>query len=91
MIAVSLRARTWKKFMLNTNIQGSVDVDLTKEQVKPGDRGTSLTRLNPMGKILINDLVREATSTEGYVNEHSEIEVVSIEGTRISVKPVKTE
>lgn len=90
-IAVSLRARTWRKFMLNTNIQGSVDVDLTEEQVKPGDRGTTLTRLNPMGKILINDLVREATSAEGYINEHSDIEVVSIEGTRISVKPVKTE
>jgi membrane-bound ClpP family serine protease len=42
-----------------------------------------------MGKILVNNLVREAKSTEGYIDEHSEIEIVSIEGTRISVKPVK--
>jgi membrane-bound ClpP family serine protease len=90
-IAISLRARTWKRFMLNTNSQGSVDVDLTDEQVKPGDHGTTLTRLNPMGKILINDMVREAKSTEGYIGEHSEIEIVSIEGSRISVKPIKTE
>ncbi len=88
-IAMSLRARTWDRLMLKTDIQGTVDKDLTQEQVKLGDMGTSLTRLAPMGKILVNDLVREAKSTEGYIDEHSEIEIVSIEGTRISVKPVK--
>jgi len=88
-IAMSLRARTWDRLMLKTDIKGTVDKDLTVEQVKLGDLGTSLTRLAPMGKILVNDLVREAKSTEGYIDEHSEIEIVSIEGTRISVKPVK--
>jgi len=88
-IAMSLRARTWSRLMLKTNISGTVDHALTEEQVKPGDRGTTLTRLAPMGKILVNDLVREAKSTEGYINEHTEIEIVSVEGTRISVKPVK--
>jgi len=88
-IAISLRARTWSRLMLKTDMQGSVDKNLTEEQVKMGDRGTTLTRLNPMGKILVNDLVREAKSIEGYIDEHSEIEIVSVEGTRINVKPVK--
>lgn len=88
-IIMSLRARTWNRLMLKTDVKGTVDTDLTEEQVKPGDLGTTLTRLAPMGKILINDLVREAKSTEGYIDEHSDIEIVSIEGTRISVKPVK--
>ena len=88
-IAMSLRARTWDRLMLKTNIKGTVDTDLTEDQVKPGDPGTTLTRLAPMGKILVNDLVREAKSTEGYIDEHTEIEIVAIEGTRISVKPVK--
>ena len=88
-IAMSLRARTWDRLMLKTDIKGTVDKDLTEEQVKLGDLGTTLTRLAPMGKILVNDLVREAKSTEGYIDEHSEIEIVSIEGTRISVKPFK--
>jgi membrane-bound ClpP family serine protease len=87
-IVMSLRARTWSRLMLKTNIDGTVDKDLTEEQIKPGDRGTALTRLAPMGKILVNDLVREAKSIEGYVNEHSPVEIVSVEGTRISVKPV---
>ena len=88
-IAMSLRARTWNRLMLKTNIKGTVDTDLTESQVKPGDMGTTLTRLAPMGKILVNDLVREAKSIEGYIDEHTDIEIVSIEGTRISVKPVK--
>lgn len=88
-IVMSLRARTWNRLMLKTDIKATVDKDLTEEQVKPGDLGTALTRLAPMGKVLVNDLVREAKSTEGYIEEHSDIEIVAIEGTRISVKPVK--
>ena len=88
-IAMSLRARTWNRLMLKTNIKGAVDKDLTDEQMKIGDRGVALTRLAPMGKILVNDLVREAKSTEGFVDEHTDIEIVSIEGTRINVKPIK--
>jgi membrane-bound ClpP family serine protease len=87
-IIMSLRARTWSRLMLKTNVDGTVDRNLTEEQVKTGDRGMTITRLAPMGKIQVNNLVREAKSTEGYINEHTEIEVVSVEGTRISVKPV---
>ena len=87
-IAISLRARTWKRLMLKTEISGTVDHVLSEKEIKAGDRGKSLTRLAPMGKIQVNQLVREATSIEGYVDEHQEIEVVSVEGTRIRVKPI---
>lgn len=86
-IAMSLRAGTWRKFMLNTNMVGNVDHSLTEEEVKVGDEGETLTRLAPMGKILVNALVREAKSLEGYIDEHRAVEVVSVEGSRISVKP----
>jgi len=88
-IAMSLRARTWNRLMLKTEIDGTVDTAPTEDQIKAGDKGVTLTRLAPMGKIVVNEIVREAKSTEGFVDEHTEIEVVSIEGTRISVKPVK--
>ena len=89
-IVMSLRARTWNRLMLKTNMKGTVDQDLTEEQVQVGDFGTTVTRLAPMGKIRVNKLVREAKSIEGYIDEQSEIEVVSIEGTRISVKSRKS-
>ena len=88
-IAMSLRARTWSRLMLRTDIKGTVDTDIREEQIKAGDRGKTLTRLNPMGKVEVNGIVREAKSLEGYINVHSVIEVVEVEGTRISVKPIK--
>ena len=88
-IAMSLRARTWSRLMLRTDIKGTVDTDIREEQIKAGDRGKTLTRLNPMGKVEVNGIVREAKSMEGYINVHSIIEVVEVEGTRISVKPIK--
>ena len=88
-IAMSLRARTWNRLMLKTNVDGTVDSDITEDQIKAGDPGTSMTRLAPMGKIEVNGIVREAKSIEGYIDEHTPITIVSVEGTRISVKPVK--
>ena len=88
-IAMSLRARTWDRLMLKTKIKGTVDTAPTDTEIKADDRGTTLTRLAPMGKILVNDIVREVKSIEGYIDEHTDIEVVSVEGTRISVKPFK--
>jgi membrane-bound ClpP family serine protease len=85
-IAMSLRSRTWSRLMLKTNVNGTVDKNLTDDQIKVGDIGFTLTRLAPMGKIRINEMVREVKSIEGYIDAHSEVEVVSVEGTRISVK-----
>jgi membrane-bound ClpP family serine protease len=88
-IAFSLRARTWKRFMLNTSVKGSVGESIIEDGIKPGDKGEAITRLAPMGKISINDMIREAKSIEGYVDEHTPIEVVGIEGTQITVRILK--
>ena len=53
------------------------------------EHAETLTRLAPMGKILVNGIVREAKSLEGYIDEHQAVEVVSVSGTSISVKPIK--
>ena len=88
-IAFSLRARTWRRFMLNTNVEGTVDESTWSEGIKPGDVGEAMTRLNPIGKIMINDAVREAKSIEGYIDAHSKVEIVSVKGSHLTVKPKK--
>ena len=85
-IAYSLRARTWKRFMLNTNVMGTVHEDLLADGIQKGDEGKSITRLASMGKIMINGKIREARSIEGYVDENKPVVVVGIEGTVIKVK-----
>lgn len=88
-IVFSLRARTWRKLMLKTNIEGNISSDISEDQIKAGDKGEALTRLAPMGKIRVNDFIKEAKSMHGYIDEHSKIEVVSVDGTAIIVKPIK--
>jgi len=88
-IIISLRAKTWSRLMLKTNINSTVDKDLEEDQIKSGDKGVAMTRLAPMGKVKVNDLVREAKSMAGYIDERSDIVVVSVDGTRIVVKPLK--
>lgn len=85
-IAYSLRARTWKRFMLNTNVTGTVHEDLLADGIQKGDEGKTLTRLASMGKIMINGKIREARSIEGYLDENKPVVVVGIEGTIIKVK-----
>ncbi len=85
-IAFSLRARTWRKFMLNTNVTGTVNEDFIRDGIQKGDEGETVTRLAPMGKIIVGGKVREARSIEGYIDEHRKIVVVGTEGSQIRVK-----
>jgi membrane-bound ClpP family serine protease len=86
-IGYSLRARTWNRLMLNSTISGKVSA-YEEEKVKVGDEGTTVTRLNPMGKVLINGEYLEAKSTGPYIEQKKKIRVVSIKDYRVIVKPI---
>jgi membrane-bound ClpP family serine protease len=88
-IAMALRTRTWKRFMLNTNIEGSV-ADTEAHIVSPGDEGVTISRLTPMGKARFHDTVYEVKSTGNYIDQKTEIVALRIEGTKIIVKPKTT-
>jgi len=82
-----LKAGTWKKFMLKTTIDGKVD-NIRKEEgnVKPGDRGVTVTRLVPGGKVLVNGEYYEAKSIDILIDPRQEIEVVKIDDNKLIVK-----
>ena len=82
-----LKARTWNRAMLNTQIEGKVENLNTEGKIKVGDYGKTISRLAPMGKVLINDKIVEAKSIGGYINENTEIEVIKVNNTNIIVKP----
>lgn len=84
-IAFALRPKTWSKFMLNTNVEGSVASD-DLAQIKPGDEGVSVSRLTPMGKVRINEVVLEARSTGNYIDQKTPIVVIRLEGSVAIVK-----
>ena len=90
-IAISLRARTWKRLMLNNNIDGRFEVGLEGDRIKPGDHGISVTRMNPVGKVMIGDIVVEGKSNSGFLNQQTKIEIVKVLQTQVIVKPIKEE
>lgn len=81
-----LRAKTWKKFTLNTNIDSKA-IDRYEDKLSVGDRGRTLTRLSPMGSAKFLDEVYEVKALEGMIDPGVDVEVVLIEDNKIYVKP----
>ena len=88
-LVISLRSGTWKRVMLNTNIDGKTNEGPEEGLINPGDVGESITRLAPVGKVKVNDIVMEAKSITGFVDPHIEVEVIKISGSQLIVKPLK--
>ena len=88
-VVVSLRAKTWQRFSLRQEIRSSSTPVAPSELLKTGDRGMTLSRLAPMGKVEIGGRIYEAKTLDGYVDPRREIEVVGFENFSVIVKPVK--
>lgn len=84
-----LRAKTWKRLTLNTNIDSkAVSSDGV---ISVGERGKTVTRLAPMGMVRFDEDSVEVKALEGMVDPGVEVEVVMIEDNRIYVNPVGEE
>lgn len=85
-LAIGLRARTWKRFTLDANIDGTAQRH-PEEELSIGARGTAITRLAPMGKVRINGHIYEAKSTDAYIDQQTAIEVIGFDNFSIVVQP----
>lgn len=82
-----LRAKTWKRLTLETNIESKA-VSSETAVVAVGDRGMTVTRLAPMGTVRFGDNAVEAKAVEGLVDPGTDVQVVMIEDNRIYVRPL---
>ena len=85
-----LRAKTWKRMALETNIDSKA-VSSEASVLTVGDRGRTLTRLAPMGSARFGDYVIEVKALEGMLDPNVDVEVVLIEDNKIYVKPLFAE
>jgi len=90
-LVFALRSKTWRRFMLKTNIDGKVEVGLEDQKVKPGDKGVTVTRLAPIGMVRVNNITIEGKSIGGFLDPKTEVEVTKVLGTQIIVKPINKE
>ncbi len=88
-ITLSLRSKTWKKLALTDTIDSKV-ITVDPNTVKSGDMGKTITRLAPVGKVLIHNQSYEARSGHLFLDPNTPVEVVSVEGNQIIVKPIES-
>lgn len=85
-----LRAKTWKRMSLETNIDSKA-VSSESSMISVGDQGKTLTRLAPMGSARFGNYVVEVKALEGMLDPDVLVEVVLIEDSKIYVKPLREE
>lgn len=86
LIALALRSKTWEKISQKEEIRGRAGAAV--HDLKAGDRGITVGRLNPIGNVRFGDVLFEARSKGDYIPEKCTVEIVTIEGTKITVKPI---
>ena len=87
-LAYALRAKTWDKLSLNSEIDGRVNV-VDTNNITLGDRGMTISRLAPIGKVLIHDEIVEGKSGFGLIDENTEVEVIQVDISTIIVQEIK--
>lgn len=79
-----LRAKTWKRLTLETNIDSKA---VSSDGIlSVGDRGVTVTRLAPMGMVRFGDDSVEVKALEGMIDPGVPVEIVMIEDNRIFVR-----
>ena len=74
---------------LHTNIEATAPTEVDT-RVSVGDEGVSLSRLNPMGRVLLGESVVEARSLE-FIDEGVKVRVIKVERTTVEVEPLKSD
>jgi membrane-bound ClpP family serine protease len=86
-LIVLLKGKTWQRMALDTTVDGK-GVEQVENLVAVGDRGKTISRLNPIGKALFGEKILEVSTTGGFVSEDETIEIVKVEQNKIKVKTV---
>lgn len=72
---IGFKTNTWKRFTLETSLQGKVNT-FENIEFNIGDKGTSVSRLAPSGKAFINGNYVEVHTQGEFINENTEITII---------------
>ncbi len=80
-----VKSKALDKIALNTNVESTIaDKEILK--IHQGDHGVTLSRLNPIGKVKVNDIVVEAKTLDTFIDEGVTITVLKVFPTQVIVK-----
>lgn len=81
-----VKSKSLKKIALTTDISETVDNSNLMKLAK-GDLGKTVSRLNPIGKVMFDEVIVEGKSFSGeLIDEDTEVEIVSIDSFNVIVR-----
>ncbi|HOU68842.1 MAG: NfeD family protein [Paludibacteraceae bacterium] len=80
-----MKSGTMDNLSLKSNIDSSVDV-MQDVHVSIGDKGKTISRLAPMGKVEVNGNTMEAKTMDEFIDEDTEIEVLKVYSNSVLVR-----
>ena len=82
-----MRNKTWRKIGLKEEVDSKVNT-VDENIIAVGATGTTVSRLAPAGKAVINGQTCEVHTVSEFIDENRPVEVIKIEGYRILVKEI---
>lgn len=80
-----VKSKALDKIALKTDIQSTV-ASGDSLNIKEGDEGIALSRLNPIGKVRVGHITMEAKSLDEFIDEDTPIVVLKVSRTQLIVK-----
>jgi len=80
-----MRSKVLDKMSLKTDIVGKIE-PLKGLDIKPGDKGKTMSRLAPMGKVKINNATVEAKTNDDFIDPDEDIIVLEVYNTNVLVE-----
>lgn len=82
LFTVFLKSSTWKRVALHSKVPEA----LAKPMAAVGQTGRTITRLAPMGKVMVDGIIIEAKTMGEYIDKDSVVEVIGTDNMNIIVK-----
>ena len=80
-----IKSKALDRIALKTDINSTV-AGKELPAIAEGDQGISVSRLNPMGKVRVNNIVMEAKTLSGFIDENTPVTVVKVSPVQLIVK-----
>ncbi|MDR0873560.1 MAG: NfeD family protein [Prevotellaceae bacterium] len=83
-----MKSKTLEKVSLHSEIDSKVET-FDAAKINVGDKGIAVSRLAPMGKVMVNNLIVEAKSLFEFIDEKDEVEITAVNSTNVEVIRIK--
>lgn len=83
-----IKSNTLDRIALKTDIESKVDQP-ELQQLKIGQKGVAISRLNPIGKAEFGEIIVEAKSFTGeFIDSEEKVEIVKIDNSNVLVQTI---